>query len=145
MSQFGEYLIELRGGKSLREVTKGTGISYTYLSTLEKGFDPRTNKERKPTPGVLKKLSSFYQVSYEELLSKAGYLDQTEAREKLHKAVNKDEAKENFNNFETTGGTVLLRELLLSENKINYKGYELDGFDKESIIAVLDIFFKERP
>lgn len=44
MNEFGEFLKKLRGKKSIREVAKDIGISHTYLSTLEKGFDPRTKK-----------------------------------------------------------------------------------------------------
>lgn len=74
MSNFGEYLRELRGTKSLREMEKITGISHTYLSTLEKGYDPRSGKERKPTPETLKKLSETLEVPYWELMQKAGYI-----------------------------------------------------------------------
>ncbi|WP_176087343.1 helix-turn-helix domain-containing protein [Virgibacillus dokdonensis] len=75
MSQLGEFLKELRGNKSIREVAKGIGISHTYLSTLEKGYDPRTKKERKPTFEVLSKLAKYYNVSSETLMHKAGYTD----------------------------------------------------------------------
>ncbi|MCA1011381.1 helix-turn-helix domain-containing protein [Halobacillus halophilus] len=75
MGDFGNYLRELRGKKSLREVSKGTGISHTYLSTLEKGYDPRTKKKRNPAPNTLKLLADYYEVSYNDLLVKAGYLE----------------------------------------------------------------------
>lgn len=76
MKDFGSYLKELRGRRSLREVSKAMDISHSYLDTLEKGYDPRTKKVRKPSYDVLKKLSSFYGVSYLELLYKAGYADE---------------------------------------------------------------------
>lgn len=74
VSVFGDYLKELRGNRSLREMEKITGISHTYLSTLEKGYDPRSGKERKPTPETLKKLSESLNVPYEDLMRKAGYM-----------------------------------------------------------------------
>lgn len=74
LSEFGKYLKELRGKRSLREMERITGLSHTYLSTLEKGFDPRSGKERKPTPETLKKLSDTLEVSYEKLLEVAGYI-----------------------------------------------------------------------
>lgn len=77
MNEFGEYLKELRGGKSLREMERITGLSHTYLSTLEKGVDPRSGKERKPTPDILKKLSEALDVPYMSLMRKAGYIDET--------------------------------------------------------------------
>lgn len=78
MNEIGELLKELRGKKSIREVSKDIGISHTYLSTLEKGYDPRTKKERKPTPEVLRKLSHYYNIPYIQLMELAGYGDQGE-------------------------------------------------------------------
>lgn len=79
MNKLGDYLKELRGKKSLRDVQKATGISHTYLSTLEKGFDPRTKKERKPTVDILKKLADHYKIDYYKLLVMAGYIDEQTA------------------------------------------------------------------
>lgn len=70
MNAFGDYLRSLRGERSLREVQNQTGISHTYLSTLEKGVDPRTNKARKPSNDVLSKLALFYGIPYIDLLKK---------------------------------------------------------------------------
>jgi transcriptional regulator with XRE-family HTH domain len=75
VNELGDFLKKLRGTLSLREVQEGTGISHTYLSTLEKGYDPRTKKQRKPTPEVLQKLARFYKVRYKDLMFLAGYLD----------------------------------------------------------------------
>jgi transcriptional regulator with XRE-family HTH domain len=75
MNELGDFLKQLRGNLSLREVQEGTGISHTYLSTLEKGFDPRSKKPRKPTPEVLLKLARFYKVEYGTLMFLAGYVN----------------------------------------------------------------------
>lgn len=75
MNELGDFLRKLRGNLSLRDVQEGTGISHTYLSTLEKGYDPRTKKQRKPTPEVLQKLANYYKVNYRDLMFLAGYLD----------------------------------------------------------------------
>jgi transcriptional regulator with XRE-family HTH domain len=79
MSEIGRYLKELRGNRSLREVEKLSGVSHTYLSSLEKGEDPRTGKERKPTPETLLKLAKTYNPSqydplYRELMYLAGHM-----------------------------------------------------------------------
>lgn len=71
---FGDVLRQLRGSRSLREMERITGISHTYLSSLEKGYDPRTGKVRKPTPETLRKLSALG-ISYKELMKTAGYAD----------------------------------------------------------------------
>lgn len=93
MNEFGEYLRELRGDRSLREMERITGLSHTYLSTLEKGVDPRSGKERKPTPETLKKLSETLNVPYEELMERAGYIDEDDALTSI--AISR--AKELFN------------------------------------------------
>ncbi|RIN45480.1 XRE family transcriptional regulator [Staphylococcus simulans] len=72
MNEFGEKLKELRGKKSIREASRGIGISHTYLDSLEKGFDPRTGKERKPTVEVIYKLSQYYNVDFFDLSRLAG-------------------------------------------------------------------------
>ena len=77
MNELGQFLKELRKKKklSIRKASEGIEISHTYLDSLEKGYDPRTNKKRKPTPDILKKISIFYDVPYTTLMVKAGYGD----------------------------------------------------------------------
>lgn len=77
-NHFGNYIKKLRGTDSIRETAKNIGISHTYLNSLEKGFDPRTKKERKPTPLVVKQLSDYFKVPYTDLLQKAGYITENE-------------------------------------------------------------------
>lgn len=83
MNEFGTFLRELRGNRSLREMQKITGLSHTYLSSLEKGVDPRSGKERKPTPEILKKLSETLEVDYTSLMAKAGYSKKKDELEEL--------------------------------------------------------------
>ena len=64
MNDFGKKLKELRGDQSIREASRNIGISHTYLDSLEKGIDPRTGKERKPTIEVIHKLSKYYNVDF---------------------------------------------------------------------------------
>ncbi|MGJ5835931.1 helix-turn-helix domain-containing protein [Bacillus sp. G402] len=78
MSKLGEYLIKARGKLSQREAAKRIGISHTYLGKIENGKDPRTGKDIKPTPETLKLISKAYQCDYEELMIKAGYIDENE-------------------------------------------------------------------
>lgn len=69
-SSLGEELRRIRDllGLSLRQVEKITGISNAYLSQLE------TGKIEKPAPSYLYKLSEAYNVPYELLMEKAGYI-----------------------------------------------------------------------
>jgi transcriptional regulator with XRE-family HTH domain len=66
----GEYLRNLRVARkmSLREVEDASGVSNAYLSQLEQG------KITKPSPHFLHKLAGCYVVSYETLMTKAGYI-----------------------------------------------------------------------
>lgn len=61
-------------GLSLRNAAKLIGISHSYLSTLEKGKDPRNNAPISPTPETLQLISKAYNISYSELMKIAGYL-----------------------------------------------------------------------
>ena len=78
MNELSDFLKDLRENKtkSLRRAAREIGISHTYLDSLEKGYDPRTKKERKPTPDVLRKISNYYDVPYSVLMQKAGYADE---------------------------------------------------------------------
>lgn len=83
MNDFGVFLRELRGKRSLREMEKITGLSHTYLSSLEKGKDPRSGNERKPSPEVLKKIAQTLDVDYSTLMEKAGYANKKDELEEL--------------------------------------------------------------
>lgn len=71
MNKFGRKLKMLRGQESIRQAAKGIGISHTYLDSLEKGFDPRTGKERKPTWEVINKIAKYYNYDFVELVDLA--------------------------------------------------------------------------
>lgn len=77
----GEFLKQLREKKnvSLREVEKDTGISNVYLSQLETG-----DRQKLPTPERLKKIASYYNVTINELLQKAGYYGNDDNIEKTY-------------------------------------------------------------
>ena len=75
MNDFGKKLKELRGDKSIREASRNIGISHTYLDSLEKGFDPRSGKERKPTIEVIHKIANYYDYNFLNLISLAGLFD----------------------------------------------------------------------
>lgn len=71
MNKFGKKIKKLRGEKSIREAARGIGISHTYLDSLEKGYDPRTGKERKPTIDVISKISIYYNYEFSDLVDLA--------------------------------------------------------------------------
>lgn len=67
-----DYLRTLRSAKglTLREVESATNdqVSNAYLSQLEHG------KIQKPSPHILHSLAAVYEVPYDALMVKAGYL-----------------------------------------------------------------------
>jgi transcriptional regulator with XRE-family HTH domain len=67
---FGEGLRTARELRnlSLREIEEATGISNAYLSQLE------NDKIKKPSPHFLHKLAALYEISYELLMEKVGYV-----------------------------------------------------------------------
>ena len=66
----GQELREIRELRklSLREVEMATGISNAYLSQLE------NDKVKKPSPHFLNKLAKLYEVDFEFVMEKAGYI-----------------------------------------------------------------------
>lgn len=64
MNEFGDYLRELRGKMSLREASRLTNISHTYIRDLELG------KKTDPSDDILKKLAKAYNVPLDNLARK---------------------------------------------------------------------------
>lgn len=66
----GKFLWDIRSarGMTLRQVEESCDVSNAYLSQLE------TGRIRKPSPHILHELSEVYNVPYEHLMEKAGYI-----------------------------------------------------------------------
>ena len=62
----GALLKRLRGRVSLREVTRRTGVSTSYLSQIERGVSH-------PGANVIRKLAELYNVDAQQLLRRAGH------------------------------------------------------------------------
>lgn len=77
MNNLGQLFRQIRDSKkwSIRTAAAKMGISYSYLSILERGTDPRTGKDSSPRPDTLRLISKAYDYPYEELLKAAGYLN----------------------------------------------------------------------
>ena len=69
----GPLLRRLRGDLSLRDVTRRTGISSSYLSQIERGG-------RKPGSNMIGKLAALYNVDEQELMKRAGRVGQRRPR-----------------------------------------------------------------
>ena len=68
-NEFIEFLLSQIGDKTLGQIELSTGITKSYLSKVLRG------ERATPKPDTLKKLSKALPCSYEELMSKAGYID----------------------------------------------------------------------
>lgn len=93
--ELARYLKSIREnlGYSIYEVNKLCQISPSYLSLIENG-------KRRPSPIILKKLSSIYNIDYNDLLTKAGF---SELIEKNEKSQNNDFRYANHNGINTEG------------------------------------------
>jgi transcriptional regulator with XRE-family HTH domain len=76
---FGQYIKKLRSdiGLSQRDLSAASGISNAEISRIE------TSERKNPSYLVLKAISPHLKVSYEELLQKAGYIDNLEEPQKF--------------------------------------------------------------
>ena len=85
MKAFGEYLTGLRKAKdvSVRQVAEATQMSDPYLYQVENGIKSLTS------PDWFKRLADYYGVPVEELLKKAGYMDETDEDKKIDEAFAK--------------------------------------------------------
>ncbi len=74
----GQYLASIRTdrGLSQREVEKQTDklVSNAYLSQIE------TDQIKKPNPNILHALAEVYEISYEDLMERAGFVVPTRVR-----------------------------------------------------------------
>ncbi|WP_202623258.1 helix-turn-helix domain-containing protein [Alkalibacterium sp. MB6] len=77
-NELGEYLRQLRGKNSLREIAERSNgkLSHNVISTAEKGVGTHGNSYI-PSPEKLKAFSEVYGVSYSRLMSLAGYAEDT--------------------------------------------------------------------
>lgn len=71
--EFGEYLRRLRKNRKLtiRQLDTYSGVSNSYISQMERG------ERGVPSPEILQKLAKPLGIKYEELMKKAGYIEET--------------------------------------------------------------------
>jgi repressor LexA len=82
--ELAKYLKTIREslGYSIYDVNKLCKISPSYLSLMENG-------KRRPSPIILKKLSSIYHIDYNDLLRKAGFEDLIEYEKQSKNKIDK--------------------------------------------------------
>jgi transcriptional regulator with XRE-family HTH domain len=124
MHELGTLLRKLRENESLRDVSIRSGISHTYLGIIEKGIDQRSGNPVKPTPETLKTLAKAYNYPYEDLMRKAGYLN------------------ENSEPYATeTPKKVFDLEEFLKSQFVTYRGRQLKETERKKILEMLKLLF----
>lgn len=88
-TEFGLFLENLRGKLSLREAAEKSGLSHAYIRDLELGKNRKTKAPISPTPETLKRLADAYNYDYEELMIKAGYITNDQARDAVIEEYNR--------------------------------------------------------
>lgn len=83
----GEFLKQLRieNNMSQRDLAEKSGISNAEISRIESG------ERKKPSHVALKAFAPYLGVSYEELLKKAGYIEETVEHEGFTENIYKDD------------------------------------------------------
>ncbi|WP_199614709.1 helix-turn-helix domain-containing protein [Paenibacillus alkalitolerans] len=84
MSHIGAFLKGLRKERrlTLREAANRSGLSHSYINSIEQGKHPKTKAPISPSPDSLKALAKAYDYPYEDLLKEAGVINE-EIREQL--------------------------------------------------------------
>lgn len=126
-SELGKLLRRLREDEPLRDAAERIGISHTYLSVLEKGYDPRTGKEINPSAETLQKLAMAYNYDYRMLLRIAGYLDSNDI-------INHTENADDPTPQEIAD--------VIKKADLQFNGAPLDEYDKEDIIEFIKVVLK---
>jgi transcriptional regulator with XRE-family HTH domain len=128
MQELGNLLRQLRDHESLRDVSSRSGISHTYLGIIEKGIDQRSGNPVKPTPETLMILAKAYNYSYEELMRKAGYLQESSEPYLTDNSLNTRQVE--------------LEELMQSQ-RVAYRGKLLNEAERKKILEMLKLLFEQ--
>ncbi|WP_238656196.1 transcriptional regulator [Paenibacillus piscarius] len=126
--EFGNYLRQLREEKGLtiNQLAALAGISGAQISRMENGL------RGVPKPATLRKIAEATGVSYEELMSKAGYLTGADSH-------NEDTVPE----WATSKDKRDFRQMLEDDGELMFDGIPLNKEDKQRIKDVLTGLFWE--
>ncbi|MDP9676937.1 transcriptional regulator with XRE-family HTH domain [Paenibacillus jamilae] len=143
MEHFGSFLKSIRGDMSLRKAAEKSGLSHTYISFLEKGEHPKTHKPISPTPDTLKALANAYEYSYEDLLSRAGYLLEIhnlfDIQTHTYTTPCKDTKRIPTNQYDKND----IRKVFNDNEQLHYNGRILTNDEKKRIIKMIPILINE--
>ncbi|KKO50966.1 helix-turn-helix domain-containing protein [Paenibacillus sp. DMB20] len=125
---FGSYLKELREhrGISINQLAQAAEISGSQISRIENGL------RGVPKPPTIRKIADALGSSYEELMSRAGYLDSENNLE-----------EEQIPDWATYRDKRDFKKMLEDDGELMFDGIPLDQEDKQRIKDVLTGLFWE--
>ncbi|MBY0160980.1 helix-turn-helix transcriptional regulator [Paenibacillus lautus] len=126
---FGSYLKEMRENKgwSINQLAQAADISGSQISRIENGL------RGIPKPQTLRKMAEALEVPYEELMNKAGYLQQDVAK---HEEIPAPA-------WATSRDKRDFKKMLEDDGELMFDGVPLSGEDKQRIKDVLTGLFWE--
>lgn len=126
---FGSYLKEMRENKgwSINQLAQAADISGSQISRIENGL------RGIPKPQTLRKMAEALEVPYEELMNKAGYLQQDVAK---HEEIPAPA-------WATSRDKRDFKKMLEDDGELMFDGVPLSGEDKKRIKDVLTGLFWE--
>jgi transcriptional regulator with XRE-family HTH domain len=126
--EFGRYLKELREqrGLTINQLASAAGVSGSQISRIENGV------RGIPKPATLRKIAEATGTSYEDLMERAGYLQE-------HAATDTESVPE----WATSKDKRDFRKMLEDDGELMFDGIPLDKEDKQRIKDVLTGLFWE--
>lgn len=126
---FGSYLKEMRENKgwSINQLAQAADISGSQISRIENGL------RGIPKPQTLRKMAEALEIPYEELMNKAGYLQQDTAK---HEDISAPA-------WATSRDKRDFKKMLEDDGELMFDGVPLNEEDKQRIKDVLTGLFWE--
>ncbi|MEK4427864.1 helix-turn-helix transcriptional regulator [Paenibacillus sp. FSL M7-0802] len=139
------YLRHLREQKgwSLRKAAEEVGVSVSYISLIEKGVHPSTEKPPKISPEILEKFAFAYGVPKEELLMYAGYISDQLAFDMENPGATRymtiEESKSYYELNRKTNTNNDLEDMIENADFLTFRGRLIDTITKRKIIDMIEI------
>lgn len=88
-NQLGQLLEKLRKKKNLtfRKAAELTGLSFSYIRSIELNINPVTKTAIQPTPETLRKFAAAYDYPYEDLMRAAGFIPQFQTDDPIQEII----------------------------------------------------------
>lgn len=139
------YLRHLREQKgwSLRKAAEEVGVSVSYISLIEKGVHPNTDKPPKISPEILEKFAAAYEESTGKLLMYAGYIGDQLAFDLDNPGKTRymtiEESQAYYSLDKKTSKSEDLEDIIDNADFLTFRGRLIDTITKRKIIDMIEI------